>query len=63
MNEETEYTLTPLGLMCLYMPIEVAQCAWSALQDRAARYCPTGTPAILCNGKGGSFIKLEVPKC
>lgn len=63
MSDGFSYRITPLGILSLHLPVEVAKIAWEALKDRAERYGGDGVPAILCIGKGGSFIKLEVPKC
>ena len=57
-----EYTITPLGVLSLHMPLDVARRAMSALEDRAQRYGGHGIAGIVFNGGGGAFVQLECKK-
>jgi len=60
LGDDPAYRITPMGILCLFLPLHEARKAYEALESRASRFEGEGLPAILLNGKGGEFIKIQV---
>lgn len=56
-DNEKKYAITPLGILYLGTgSMEIAQALWECVQQHGLE---RGHNAIMLNGKGGSFIKIE----
>jgi len=57
------YTLTVKGLLTEYVDEKTANTIMDSLELYCRRhYVTNGEPAILLNGRGGSFVEIEMKK-